>query len=159
MEDKIYLERHKNSDYIVRYTDNGRNERYTWKGAKGNKFSKVGVPDYVYNYLAMSTTCFKNGELIISEVKDKDKKEELESVLFDQETVKANSFTKEEVISILKSTVQNMKKNFDGGTSQTTKDFIIEVAKEIGLSNTNKLKYLKDLVGSEMSIEDLFGIN
>lgn len=158
MDEKIFLERYKNSDYIVRYTDNGRNERYVWKGAKGGKFSKIGVPQYVYDYLAMSTTCFKNGELILSTINDKAKDEELKSVLFDQQVVEANSFTRDEVITILKSTVPNMKKYFDNVTSQTTKEFIISIAKEIGLSNSNKLKYLKEMMGSEMSIEDLFGL-
>ena len=41
-------------------------------------------------------------------------------------------------------------------TSETTKRFVLDVAREIKVENATKQKFLKDWLGLELSIEDIF---
>lgn len=155
-DEKVFLERHKSSKYTVNYREDGKNLKYVWNGAKGNHIDVKAVPKYVYDYLSNFNT-FVNGELIVSNKMSDEQKEELRERLADPEAVDDNTFTKEDIIKILSGSFAKMKSTFDKVTSQTTKMFILDVAKEIKLDNANKQKYIKDLVGTAISIEDLFG--
>lgn len=152
--EKILLERHKKRDYTVRYD----NKRYYWADAKGQIVAKVGVPREVYDYLNMSTNCLKNGELILSKNISPELKEDLESEMYEKEEQEANSLTREEVEKILKGNMNYMKTSLEKVTSMTTKQFVLDIAKEIKLNNSNKQKFIKDWYGTEMSLEDLFEI-
>lgn len=155
MEEKIILERHKKRDYTVWFDK----KKYFWASAKGNIVSKVNVPREVYDYLAMSTNCFKNGELILAKATSPELTEELVDEIFEREQQEANSLTREEVEKILKGTVKAMEEELSKITSDTTKTFVLDVAKEIKMSNANKQKFIRDWIGTEISIEDLFEVD
>lgn len=153
--EKILLERHRKRDYTVRF----EGKRYFWAGAKGNIISKVSVPREVYDYLAMSTNCLTNGELIVSSTTSKDLKEELDNEIYEREKLEANSLTREEVEKILKGNMAYMKSSLEKVTSFSTKQFVLDVAKEIKISNVNKQKFIKDWYGTELPLEDLFELD
>lgn len=154
MEEKIILERHRRRDYTVRF----EGKRYFWASAKGNIISKVAVPREVYDYLAMSTNCFKNGELIISRDISEELKEELENEIYEKEEHLANSLTREDVEKILKGTIPNLKSNLEKITAPSTKQFVLDIAKELKITNVNKQKFIKEWYGTELPLEDLFEI-
>lgn len=153
--EKILLERHRKRDYTVRY----ESKRYFWAGAKGNIISKVYVPREVYDYLAMSTSCLKNGELIVSANTPKELKEELDNEIYEKEEQEANSLTREDVEKILKGNMASMKSALEKVTSFSAKQFVLDVAKEMKLSNVNKQKFIKDWYGTELPLEDLFELD
>ena len=49
-----------------------------------------------------------------------------------------------------------MEKELNKITSQTTKDFVLSVAQEIGLDSATKQSFIKEWLGSALSIEELF---
>lgn len=153
--ESILLERHHKSEFTVNY----EGKRYVWAGSKGNMISKKAVPRDVYDYLAMFTTTFKDGELIISESQPKETVEELKDNMYEKEDYEANALTKDTVIKILKGTVKNMEKELNKITSDTTKRFVLSVAKEIGLDNFTKQKFIKEWLGFSASIEELFDMD
>lgn len=150
--ERVLLERHKGRDYTVRYD----NKRYFWSGAKGNIVSKVYVPREVYDYLAMSTNCFKKGELIISKSTPKELKEDLDNEIYEREEFEANSLTREDVEKILKGNTSSIKKSLDKITSFSTKQFVLDVARDMKIDNSSKQKLIRDWYGTELSIEELF---
>lgn len=152
---KVLLERHRKREYTVRF----ENKRYFWAGAKGNIISKVYVPREVYDYLAMSTNCLKNGELIISSNTPTELKEELDNEIYEKDEQEANALTREDVEKILKGSLPNMKTALEKITSFSTKQFILDIAKEIKISNVNKQKFIKDWYGTELPLEDLFELD
>lgn len=154
MEEKIILERHRKRDYTVRF----EGKRYFWASAKGNIISKVVVPREVYDYLAMSTTCFKDGELILSKDVSNELREELENEIYEKDEHEANSLTREDVEKILKGNLAYMKSNLEKITSKSTKQFVLDTAKELQISNVNKQKFIKEWYETELPLEDLFDI-
>lgn len=150
--ERVLLERHKSRDYTVRYD----NKRYFWSGSKGNIISKVYVPREVYDYLAMSTNCLKKGELIVSKDTPKELKEDLDNEIYEKEECEANSLTREDVEKMLKGSASNIKKALDKITSFTTKQFVLDVAKDMKIDNSSKQKLIRDWYGTELSIEELF---
>jgi hypothetical protein len=152
---KVLLERHRKRDYTVRF----ENKRYFWAGAKGNIISKVLVPREVYDYLAMSSNCLKNGELIVSANTPKELKEDLDSEIYEKEEQEANALTRDDVEKILKGNMAYMKSALEKITSFSTKQFVLDVAKDMKLSNVNKQKFIKDWYGTELSLEDLFELD
>lgn len=149
-QEKVILERHKPTDFIVNY----ENKRVVWRGSKGKMLDKKEVNRDLFDYLAMSTKAISDGALVISD-KVINKSEILDE-LVDKEAYESNALTKDEVIKLLDSKFDKMAKEFEKITSQSTKQFILEVAKEMGLESSKKQKYIKDMLGSELSIEELF---
>lgn len=152
---KVLLERHKKRDYTVRY----EGKRWFWSGAKGDIISKVLVPREVYDFLAMSTNCIKNGELIPSKSMPEELREELYSEVYEIEEQEANALTREDVEKILKGNMSYLKSSLEKITSFSTKQFVLDVAKEIKITNVNKQKFIKDWYGTELPLEDLFEID
>ncbi len=149
-EEKVILERHKPTDFIVNY----ENKRVVWRGSKGKMLDRKEVNKDLFDYLAMSTKAISDGALVISD-KAKNKSDILDE-LVDREAYEANALTKEETIKLLRGKFEVMKSNFDKVTSTSTKTFIYEVAKEIKLESAKKQKYIKEMLGSELSTEELF---
>lgn len=147
---KVILERHK----ITKYTVNFEGKAYIWAGSKGNMISKKEVPVDLYQYLAMFTTCLQNGELILVTKTEEDK--ELLEDIPQKEEYEANALTKEEVKKILGGQLNKMKSELKKITSRTTKNFVLDVAKEIGLENANKRIFIKEWLGTELSTDELF---
>ena len=107
----------------------------------------------------MSTNCLKNGELIVSANTPKELKEELDNEIYEKEEQEANSLTREDVEKILKGNMASMKSALEKVTSFSAKQFVLDVAKEMKLSNVNKQKFIKDWYGTELPLEDLFELD
>lgn len=150
MEEKITLARYKNVDFTVNY----EKKKYVWAGAKGTVVSKKQVSSELVDWLMSFTTTFVNGDLVI--VNNEDKSKEVEENMTDIDEFKANSMTKEEVSALLKGNYKKLESELNKITSDSTKRFILEVAKEIKLESAPKQKLIKDMMGSGLTIEDLF---
>lgn len=148
--EKVVLERHKVGNYIINF----ENKSYIIPGSKGQIVGKKEVPYSVYEYLTMFTDCFKDGELVIQAKTDEEK--ELLNDFYGKEEYEANALTKEEVTSLLKGNLKKMEAELSKVTSDTTKRFVLDVAKEIKIENATKQKFLKEWLGLELPIEDIF---
>ena len=149
--EKVVLERRKNTKYTVNF----ENKKYVWAGSKGTMANKKEVPSDLYDYLAMFTTCLKKGELVLVEKTDEDK-ERVEQ-LPDKDEYLANSLSKEKIIEILKSkSIKVMQTELNKVTADSTKRFVLEIAKEIKLENANKRLFIKEWLGSDLSTDELF---
>lgn len=148
----ILLERHKHTDYVVNYDG----KRYQWSGAKNGIVGRKEIPMDVYDWLSMFTNCFKNGELIVK-AKEEDK-EEILNTMNELESYEVNALTREQIIDLLNGNLNKMKKELGAVTSKTTISFIIDIAREIKVENMNKLKFLKELEGSDRTIEEIFNL-
>jgi len=148
--EKVVLERHKVGNYIINF----ENKSYIIPGSKGQIVGKKEVPYSVYEYLTMFTDCFKDGELVIQAKTNEEK--ELLNDFYGKEEYEANALTKEEVINLLKGNLKKMEAELSKVTSDTTKRFVLDVAKEIKIENATKQKFLKEWLGLELPIEDIF---
>lgn len=149
--EKVILERHKVGDYIINF----ENKSYIIPGSKRNIIGKKEVPYSVYEYLTMFTSCFKDGELVIK-AKDEKEKEELLEDFYGKEEYEINALTKEEVTKLLTGNLKKMESELKKITSDTTKRFVLDVAKEIKIENANKQRFIKEWLGLELPIEDIF---
>lgn len=52
-----------------------------------------------------------------------------------------------------------MKSALEKITSFSTKQFVLDIAKEMKISNVNKQKFLKDWYGTDLPLEDLFELD
>lgn len=148
-DEKVMLIRYSTIPFTVNY----ENKKYVWAGTKGEVISKKEVPMDVYNYLTSFTTTFKDGELALEESENI---EELKEDMIDREEYEVNSISKEELIKLLKGNYNKMMSELNKVTSESTKKYVYETAKEIKIDNANKQKFIKDWMGSMLSIEELF---
>lgn len=148
--ERVILERHKIGDYVINF----ENKSYIVPGSKGKIIGKKDVPYTVYEYLTMFTDCFKDGELIIQAKTDEEK--ELLQDFYGKEDYEVNALTKEEVIKLLSGNLKKMESELNKINSPTTKRFVLDVAKEIKVENATKQRFLKEWLGLELPIEDIF---
>ena len=148
----IKLARYKNTPYIVNF----ERKKYTWAGCKGKSVSIKEVPDELVDFLTMQTKAFENGELTILEVDKNEEAIEYVENMLEKEKYEANSMSKEELITLLTGNYKKMEKELNKITSQSTKDFVVSIAKEIGLDSATKQSFIKEWLGSELSTEELF---
>lgn len=153
MEEQVILERHRPTPYTV----NCENKKYEWLGAKNGVPSTKRIPREVYDFIAMGTSALSSGKLILSNKMKEDQVEELKEEIINIEEYDKNALTKEDVEKMLKGNLNTVKKALKEVTEYSTKQFIYQVAKDMQLDNSNKQKMIKELLGSELSIEDLFG--
>lgn len=155
MEEKIKLARYKKTPYSVRF----EGKRYEWGGSKGKQYSIKEVPPEVVDYLSLNTTALKNGELVILDIESNENaKEIIDNMLeSDSKQYEINSITKDEIINLLQGNYKKMEKELNKITSQSTKEFVLQVAKEIKIDSLTKQKILKNWIGSQLSVEELFG--
>lgn len=152
MEEQVILERHRPVPYVVNF----ENKRYEWLGAKNGVPSVKKVPREVYDFIAMGSTALDSGQLVLGKKMNKEYQEELKEEIPDVEKYEKHALTKEDIEKMLKGNLKAMEKSFSEIEDYSTKQFIYKVAKEIKIENSNKQKMIKDLIGSELSIEDLF---
>lgn len=147
----VKLARYRKTDYFVRaFTSNGE-KQYTWTGTKGNKVDVKEVPNEVYEYLAMNSICFDNGELVL--VDDNENIEELKNSISDRESYDKNTHTKDEIEKILKGNFPKMKKSLNDITVNSEKHFVLSVAKEMADDLAKgKVDFLAEWMGIEASI-------
>lgn len=148
--EKVTLVRYKNTDYTVNY----ENKRYFWAGSRGNIVSKKDVPLDVYEWLAMNTYTLRNGELVLD--KSNEKIEELKENIYEIEEYEVNSISKEEIKKILEGNFKKMESELKKIEVETTKRFVLEVAREIKLESSAKQRFIKEWLGTELTIEELF---
>lgn len=149
--EKVILARYKNTDYIVNY----EHKRYLWPGAKGNIVTKKAVPFEVYEWLAMQTSAIKNGELVLD--KSNENIEELKENIFEIEEYEANSISKEEIKKLLEGNFKKMESELNKINIDSTKRFVLSVAREINLESAAKQRFIKEWMGTALTIEELFG--
>lgn len=150
-EKTIKVSRYRDGDYSVNYNMSGRLVSYKWAGSQGNKIDTKEIPEYVVDWLIMSTTAIKNGSLVIE--KDEASKEIIKNIGYENDT-KDVIHTREEIETILKSAITKMKAELNKITNQTEKDFIINVAQEIKIDSVGKREFLAEWMG--ISAEMLF---
>lgn len=150
--EKVILARYKNTDYTVNY----ENKRYLWAGSRGNIVSKKEVPLEVYEWLTMNTTAIKKGELVLD--KSNENIEELKENIYEIEEYEVNSISKEEIKKLLEGNYKKMESEFKKITVDSTKRFILDVAREIKLESAAKQKFIKEWMGTELTIEELFPV-
>ena len=150
--EKVILARYKNTDYTVNY----ENKRYVWYGSKGNIVIKKEVPMEVYEWLTMNTLALKNGELVLDNSNENIK--ELKENIYEIEEYEANSISKEEIAKLLNGNFKKMESELNKIEADSTKRFVLEVAREIGLESSAKQRFIKEWLGTELTIEELFPI-
>lgn len=160
---KVTLIRKQNIPFIVNYPDqNGRVRKYVWKGSKGKRLDKKQVPIEVYDWLAMYTTTFQKGSLIIEDSEDeevKEIKENIEGI----EKIEQSILTQEEAEEILtKGNHMVLKKELKELTEGQTEDvarkqkrYIVSVAGEIGIDSSAKRKIICEWAGLDYENSDL----
>lgn len=148
--EKVILARYKNTDYTVNY----ENKRYVWYGSKGSIISKREVPMDVYEWLTMNTFALQNGELVLDSSNENLK--ELKENIYEIEEYEANSISKEEIAKLLNGNFKKMESELNKIEADSTKRFVLEVAREIGLESSAKQRFIKEWLGTELTIEELF---
>lgn len=148
--EKVILARYKNTDYTVNY----ENKRYVWYGSKGNIISKKEVPIDVYEWLTMHTYTFQNGELVLDGTNEN--LEELKENIYEIDEYNANAISKEDIIKLLNGNFKKMEAEFKKIEIDSTKRFVLAVAREINLESSAKQRFIKEWLGTELTIEELF---
>lgn len=150
---KITLARYRNTDYIVRCTVGGREERYMWKGSRHNLYDKQNVPKEVVDWLNMNTDCFNNGSLVI-ESNDKDS-EEVKGEIADVESYTNNTLKREEIEELLMGHWKRLESSLKDITVDEEKRFVLDIARELQDDLTGgKQKAIAEWYGQE--VEALF---
>lgn len=138
---KVKIERWKNTDFILNYTDEyGKPYKVTWRGAKGGKPTLVEVDNFIYEYLAYFTKTFESGELRVSDLQEN--KEEVIDIIVDKEAYENNSKTRDEIIVLLKGNMKKLEKEMNTITDRSAKSFFYDVFTEIK----------EELVGSKIEL-------
>lgn len=148
--EKVILARYKNTDFTVNY----ENKRYVWAGSKGNIISKKAVPLDVYEWLAMQTTTMSSGELVLDS--SNENLEELKENIYEIEEYEVNSISKEDIAKLLNGNFKKMESELNKIEADSTKRFVLDVAREIGLESSAKQRFIKEWLGTELTIEELF---
>lgn len=152
MTEKIKLENHRLSDYYLNYVSADKVKSYHFPGAVNGRVSSKLVDKDIVEHLTMTSSCFKNGDLII--VGEPDVVEDIKEGIADVEEYEANALTREKALSILQGNANKMKAELNKVTSQDSKAFVIDLAKEIKLDSNAKLTFLAEWFGVKKS--DLF---
>ena len=150
--EKVTLLRHRGTEYVVNY----ENKKYVWPPSKGNIISKRDVPMDVYEWLTSSTTAFRFGELVLD--KTNENIDELKEHIYEVEDYEANSISKDEIKKILEGNFKKMESELNKIKLDSTKRFVLDVAKEIKIESAAKQRFIKEWLGTELTIEELFPV-
>ena len=150
--EKVTLLRHRATEYVVNY----ENKKYLWAGCRGNIVSKRDVPLEVYEWLTSYTTALRDGELVLDEKNEN--LEELKEHIYEIEEYEVNSISKEEVKKILEGNFKKMESELKRIEHPNTKKFVYGVAKEIKIESAAKQKFIKEWLGTALTIEELFPV-
>lgn len=150
--EKVTLLRHRGTEYVVNY----ENKKYVWPPSKGNIISKRDVPMDVYEWLTSYTTAFRFGELVLD--KTNENIDELKEHIYEIEEYEANSISKDEIKKILEGNFKKMESELNKIKLDSTKRFVLDVAKEIKIESAAKQRFIKEWLGTELTIEELFPV-
>ena len=148
-EKMINVSRYRDGEYTVNYMMNGRPVTYKWAGSQGSKIDTKPIPEYVVDWLIMSTTAIKNGSLVIE--KDETSKEIIKNIGY-EEDIKDVVHTREEIEAILKGNINKMKSELKKITNETEKDFVINIAQEIKIDSVGKREFLAEWMGIDVNM-------
>ncbi len=150
--EKVTLLRHRGTEYVVNY----ENKKYVWPPSRGNVVSKKDVPMDVYEWLTSYTTAFRFGELVLD--KTNENIDELKEHIYEIEEYEANSISKDEIKKILEGNFKKMESELNKIKLDSTKRFVLDVAKEIKIESAAKQRFIKEWLGTELTIEELFPV-
>lgn len=149
---KVTLLRHRGTEYVVNY----ENKKYVWPPSRGNIVSKKDVPMDVYEWLTSYTTAFRFGELVLD--KTNENIDELKEHIYEIEDYEVNSISKDEIKKILEGNFKKMESELNKIKLGSTKRFVLDVAKEIKIESAAKQRFIKEWLGTELTIEELFPV-
>lgn len=149
---KVTLLRHRGTEYVVNY----ENKKYVWPPSRGNIVSKKDVPMDVYEWLTSYTTAFRFGELVLD--KTNENIDELKEHIYEIEDYEVNSISKDEIKKILEGNFKKMESELNKIKLDSTKRFVLDVAKEIKIESAAKQRFIKEWLGTELTIEELFPV-
>ena len=149
---KVTLLRHRGTEYVVNY----ENKKYVWPPSRGNIISKKDVPMDVYEWLTSYTTAFRFGELVLDETNENI--DELKEHIYEIEHYEVNSISKDEIKKILEGNFKKMESELNKIKLDSTKRFVLDVAKEIKIESAAKQRFIKEWLGTELTIEELFPV-
>lgn len=149
---KVTLLRHRGTEYVVNY----ENKKYVWPPSRGNIISKKDVPMDVYEWLTSYTTAFRFGELVLDETNENI--DELKEHIYEIEDYEVNSMSKGEIKKILEGNFKKMESELNKIKLNSTKRFVLDVAKEIKIESAAKQRFIKEWLGTELTIEELFPV-
>lgn len=149
---KVTLLRHRGTEYVVNY----ENKKYVWPPSRGNIISKKDVPMDVYEWLTSYTTAFRFGELVLDETNENI--DELKEHIYEIEDYEVNSISKDEIKKILEGNFKKMESELNKIKLDSTKRFVLDVAKEIKIESAAKQRFIKEWLGTELTIEELFPV-
>lgn len=149
---KVTLLRHRGTEYVVNY----ENKKYVWPPSRGNIVSKKDVPMDVYEWLTSYTTAFRFGELVLDETNENI--DELKEHIYEIEDYEVNSISKDEIKKILEGNFKKMESELNKIKLDSTKRFVLDVAKEIKIESAAKQRFIKEWLGTELTIEELFPV-
>ena len=152
-EDMIKVYRYRINPYVVNYPTPTGVQSYNFLGSKKGKDEWKMLPVEIVNWLQLSSSCFRDGELVL----DKESIEKTDEIYVDEndlEEFEKNSHTRDEAEAILTGNFMKMKSTLNEITSDSEKRFIIDVAKEIKLDSTAKRRFLAEW--TEIDVEMLF---
>lgn len=158
----VLLERVGFTDYTINFHNpvTGERESYTFPAfVKGSSRKRqVEVSMDCYYYLKDETSCFRNGALKIIEKTERDK-ELVEEVIQTSPEYLVNSMTGEEIEKLLKSNIsaKKLQEKLAEITSNGERQLVVETAKNMKLSNFNKLRAIVDaFYGEDTDVEAIF---
>ena len=149
---KVTLLRHRGTEYVVNY----ENKKYVWPPSRGNIVSKKDVPMDVYEWLTSYTTAFRFGELVLDETNENI--DELKEHIYEIEDYEVNSISKGDIKKILEGNFKKMESELNKIKLDSTKRFVLDVAKEIKIESAAKQRFIKEWLGTELTIEELFPV-
>lgn len=150
--EKVTLLRHRGTEYVVNY----ENKKYVWPPSRGNIVSKKDVPMDVYEWLTSYTTAFRFGELVLDETNENI--DELKEHIYEIEDYEVNSISKGDIKKILEGNFKKMESELNKIKLDSTKRFVLDVAKEIKIESAAKQRFIKEWLGTELTIEELFPV-
>ena len=150
-EKMINVSRYRSGEYTVNYNMGGRFVTYKWAGSQDGKIDTKPIPEYVVDWLVMSTTAISGGSLVIE--KDDSSKEIRESINYEEE-VKNVVHTREEISKILTGNFNKMKSELNKIDNADEKSFVITVAQDLDIDSVAKREFLSEWIG--ISMEMLF---
>lgn len=150
-DNKIKVYRYRTTPYIVNFPTPTGVQSYQFAGNKKGKKDFKMLPSEVVQWLQMSTSCFKKGQLVI-EKEEIPKDSEVYIDETELEEYKKNTHTREEVEEILKGNFPKMKSILKDITSESEKRFFVDVAKEINIDSVGKRKFLAEWIGVDVEL-------
>lgn len=121
-------------------------EYYVWQPAQGDIYDEHELTFRDVQRLHMNSSTFREGYLYI------DNEEVRKRLRLEKEEIQVATMSREEIEKLLKGNLNQLKKLDDYKENTGLISEVIRVAKELGISNYNKLSYLSEVSGVPIEI-------